>query len=120
VLLFDNDAARKDYDVVPNDIVESTTVWSMTCRYYSGDRTRQQSVRIVCSDFRNSVGTAVSLASTETIRVFFTVTNPTINVAERYLPVFVYSVDMATQRKNNFRYIEQGIYLHNVAAEVYN
>jgi hypothetical protein len=42
----------------------------------------------------------------EQIRVFLTVTNPTINVHERYLPVIIYSVDTSNQRKTNFAYVE--------------
>jgi hypothetical protein len=82
--LFDNDAQRKDFDIVPNDIVEwSSTIQSMTCRYYAGKKDMMQPVRIVCSNFLNSVGTAVAFATAERLRFFFSVTNPLIEVRER-------------------------------------
>lgn len=63
----------KDYDDLIFDLYESS-IASMTCKVYTGDKTNNQPVKIVCSSFSSTPGTST------TIKMGFWVKNPSTTV----------------------------------------
>jgi len=107
--------------VVLNDIVESdTSLHHMTCRFYAGKSDDKQPARIICTSLQDVNGNPVPLNAGNMIRFFFTIKNPTLDVHERYFPVLVYSVETQYNRKNNFDYVEQAVYVHDPALQTTN
>lgn len=82
----------KDYDDLVFDLYESSLT-SMTCKVYTGDKSNHQPVKIVCANFNTNPTTS------STIKFGFWVKNPatTLGLA---IPVQVYAFDPVKARKS--------------------
>lgn len=72
-----------DYDDLVFDLFEST-ITTMTCKVYTGDKTNHQPVKIVCSSFN------VNLDTSTTVKFGFWTKNPSTSIGLS-IPVQVYS-----------------------------
>lgn len=91
----------KDYDNLVFDLYESS-ITSMKCKVYTGDKLNNQPVKIVCSSFSSTPGTST------TIKMGFWVKNPSTSVGLA-IPVQVYSFEPNTAKKNAWSLVEAAI-----------
>jgi hypothetical protein len=90
-----------DYDDLVFDLYE-TSITSMSCKVYTGDKTNHQPVKIVCSSFSSTPGTS------STIKMGFWVKNPATSVGLA-IPVQVYTIEPNTAKRNAWSIVESAI-----------
>ena len=91
----------EDYDELEFDLYESD-ISSMSCKVYTGDKTNNQPVKIVCSNFN------VQITTSRTLKFGFWVRNPSTLIGLA-IPVQVYSYDAYRARKDCWTMLEAGI-----------
>ena len=82
----------KNYDDLVFDIYDSS-ISSMKCKFYSGDKANFQPVRIICNQYSLS-----SITTAHYIRFGFWVNNPSITIGLA-VPIQVYFDETIASRK---------------------